>query len=239
MKSRSTKRYQPTHFFLALGALALTAFLSACAVTQAAKPELTKGRCAYLAPDVCSMLTPGTGEEQAALRYIAPNVQWSQYTKVMVSPVTVWGGAKQDLSAEDSQRLANYMYTALVQEIRKKLPIVDEPGPGVIKVQMAFTSAETATPVLRTVSMVIPQARALSTLKYLATDSYPFVGGAQGEMEITDSKTGDVLAAAVDRRIGGGSIKTAAQWQWGDVENVMDQWATMTANRVANLRAGK
>lgn len=238
MNSHSTKQHQRMHFCLALGGLALAALLSACATTQAAKPELTQGRpCAYLAPDVCSKLVPGTGD-QAAMRYIAPNVEWSQYTKVMVSPVTVWGGAKQDLSAEDAQRLANYFYQALVQHIGTKFQIVDEPGPGVLKVQTAFTSAEAATPVLRTVSMAIPQARALSTLKYLATDSYPFVGSAQGELEVTDSKTAQVLAAAVDRRIGGGSLKTAAQWQWGDVENVMDQWASTTVTRLSNLRAG-
>jgi uncharacterized protein DUF3313 len=203
------------------------------------KPELMQGRrCAYLAPDVCSKLTPGTGDE-VALRYVAPNVPWSQYTKVMVSPVTVWSGAKRKISAEDAQRLANYFYQALVQQIGTKFTIVDEPGPGVLKVQAAFTDAEAAVPVLRTVSMVIPQARALATLKYIATDSYPFVGAAQGELEVTDSRTGEVLAAAVDRRIGGGSLQTAAQWQWGDAQNVMDHWAQLAATRLANLRSGQ
>jgi hypothetical protein len=232
-------RHRSTRIRVTLGALALATLLPACTTTQAAKPELAQGhRCAYLAPDVCSKLVPGTGD-QAALRYISPNVEWSQYAKAMVSPVTVWGGAKRDLSAEDAQRFANYLYQALIKQIGTKMTIVDEPGPGVLKVQAAITSSEAAVPVLRTVSMVIPQARTLATLKYIATDSYPFVGSAQGELEVTDSRTGEVLAAAVDRRIGGGSLATAAQWQWGDVENVMDQWASMTATRLADLRSGK
>jgi hypothetical protein len=221
-----------------VAALALSTLLSACTTTQGVKPDLVHGRrCAYLAPDVCSKLEPVPGKE--TLRYIAPHVDWSQYKKVMISPITVWSGAKRNLTAEESQWLANYMYQSLVQQVGKVEKIVDEPGPGVLKIQGAFTQVDAAVPVLRTVSMVIPQARALATLKYIATDSYPFVGAAQGELEITDSRTGEVLAAAVDRRIGGGDLSTAAQWQWGDVQNVMDHWASQVANRLVALRQGK
>ena len=76
-----------------------------------------------------------------------------------------------------------------------------------LRAQFAIMDASAATPVLRTISMVIPQARALVTLKYLTTGTYAFVGGLQGEILATDSVTGTVLAAAVDRRVGGGSIE--------------------------------
>lgn len=239
MNSHSRKSHRRTGIHGAAGALALAAALSACTTTQAVKPEMTHGRCAYLAPDVCSKLTAGGVGQQMALRYIAPDIQWSQYSKVMVSPVTVWGGATRKAPAQDMQALSDYLYQALVQQIGTKFTIVDAPGPGVMKVQAAITDAEAAVPVLRTVSMVIPQARALATLKYLATDSYPFVGGAQGEFEVTDSKTGQVLGAALDRQIGGGSIQTAAQWQWGDAQNAMDHWASLAVTRLAALVAGK
>ena len=222
----------------AAAAFALLAALSGCATTQAAKVELPHGHCAYLAPDICSELTPGP-VGGASLRYIAPNVNWSQYTKVMISPVTVWGSVKREVSAADAQYLANYLYQALVQQIGAKFQLVDEPGPGVMKLQTALTNAEAAVPVLRTVSMLIPQARVLATLKYVATGSYPFVGSAQGEGEVTDSVTGQVLVAAIDRRIGGGSLQTAAQWQLGDAQNVMDNWAALLATRLADLHAGK
>jgi hypothetical protein len=51
--------------------------------------------------------------------------------------------------------------------------------------------------------------------------------------------TGQVLGAAVDRRVGGGAISTAAQWQWGDAENAMDHWAELTATRIQELQTGK
>ena len=95
-----------------------------------------------------------------------------------------------------------------------------------------------ATPVLRTVSMVIPQARALATLKYVATGTYAFVGSAQAEGKVVDSVTGQVLAAGVDKRVGGGSIKTAAQWQLGDAENAMTAWSKQLADRLSSWTSG-
>lgn len=217
---------------------ALAVAIAGCSATLKEKPKLEAGGCALIPPNICAQLTPGT-KDQAGLRYVAPDVPWSQYTKVMISPVTVWGGATPKLSGAEQQALANYMHNALVKAFAAKFPIVDEPGPGVVRIQAAISDAEAATPVLRSVSMAVPQARVLSALKYAATGTYPFVGSAQGEVLGTDAVTGKVLAAGVDRRVGGGSVATAAQWEWGDAENAMDKWAEMTVTRFENLRAGK
>jgi len=217
--------------------VALGTMVTGCSVTQKA-PVANPGTCAMIPPSTCAYLAPGTSE-QAGLRYVNPNVQWSQYTKIMINPVTFWGPEASEMSAADQQALTNYYYSALLQEIGAKFPIVDEPGPGVIRLQAAIVDASGATPVLRSVSMIVPQARVLGALKYLATDTYPFVGGAQTEMLATDSVTGTVLAAAVDHRVGGGAVRTAAQWQWGDAENAMDHWAEMVANRLAQIQSGQ
>jgi uncharacterized protein DUF3313 len=125
----------------------------------------------------------------------------------------------------------------LVNAFQSKFQVLDAPGPGVLQIQVAVTNAEAATPVLRTVSMAVPQARVLATLKYAATGTYPFVGSAQGELEARDALDGRVLAAAIDRRVGGGSITTATQWQWGDAEKAMDQWAQISVNRLIVLQS--
>src|SRR5207245_3511031 len=129
--------------------------------------------------------------------------------------------------------LVNFLYTALDQELAKQFQVVDQDGPDVMKLQVAVTDLAAATPGLRTMTMLIPQARLLSTLKRGATGSYPFVGGAQAEFKVTDSVTGQVLVAGVDRRIGGGNISTAAQWEWGDAENVMKDWAKLAVERLS------
>jgi len=173
-----------------------------------------------------------------SLRYANPSVQWTQYNKVLLEPVSFWGDDKTKISAADQQMLTNFLHQQLYDQLGQKYQMVSEPGPGVMRLQVAIVDAEAATPVLRTVSMVVPQARALSTLKYLATGTYPFIGGAEAEAKMTDSQTGQLMGEWVDKRVGGGSIKTAAQWEWGDVENVMKEWATQAATRLSSWTSG-
>src|SRR5207249_11908325 len=129
----------------------------------------------------------------------------------MIQPVTFWGDENSKVSAEDQQRLVNFLYTALDQELAKQFQVVDQDGPDVMKLQVAVTDLAAATPGLRTMTMLIPQARLLSTLKRGATGTYPFVGGAQAEFKVTDSVTGQVPVAGGDRRIGRGNAPTAAR----------------------------
>jgi hypothetical protein len=57
-------------------------------------------------------------------------------------------------------------------------------------------------------------------------------------VKITDSVTGQVLAAAVSKRVGGGSAKAAEQWQWGDAENALTYWSTQIATRLSGWTSG-
>jgi len=50
--------------------------------------------------------------------------------------------------------------------------------------------------------------------------------------------TGQVLAAAVSKRVGGGSPKAAAQWELGDAENALTYWAQMTTTRLSSWTSG-
>ena len=210
--------------------------LAACGTTEQAKIEQKDLKCAFLGP-ACSQLKPGA-EGQVALRYVDPAVTWTRYKKVMLQPVTFWGAEGSKVSTEDQQRMVNFLYTALDKELTKHFEIVEQEGPDVMKLQVALTDVATATPGLRTITMAVPQARLLSTMKRGATGSYPFVGGAQAEFKITDATSGAILAAGVDRRIGSGSIETAAQWQWGDAENVMTAWAKLAAERLSGWSKG-
>jgi hypothetical protein len=58
----------------------------------------------------------------------------------------------------------------------------------------------------------------------------------QAEAELTDSVTGERLAASVDKREGGMALSTAVQWKWGDAENVMDYWAQKLVTRLKELK---
>ncbi|MGZ8152543.1 MAG: DUF3313 domain-containing protein, partial [Methylovulum sp.] len=178
--------------------------LSACTTTEKVAIDQSSVNCALFG-DICGKLVPG-GKDQFALRYANPAVQWTSYSKILIEPVTFWGGNTTAVPTSDQQMLVNYFSQQLKARIGEKMQIVDQPGPGVMKLTVAMTDAEAATPGLRSISMIVPQAHMLSNIKYRATGTFPFVGAAQVEAKITDSVSGEVLGAAVDRRIGGGNM---------------------------------
>ncbi len=165
-------------------------------------------------------------------------MQWTNYNKILIEPVTFWGGDSTPVSATDQHMLVNYFSQQLHQQFGKKFQIADQAGPGVMKLTVAMTDAETATPVLRSISMIVPQAHVLSNLKYLATGTFPFVGDAQMEGKVTDSMSGNLLVAVADKRVGGGSPLTGFQWQWGDAENIIDKWCERAAERLSSWTTG-
>jgi hypothetical protein len=216
----------------------LVVAISGCAVTQQVQPKADTGVATSGFLGDYSQLQPG-GKDQALLVYINPNARWSQYNAVMIDPITLGLGTDTTVSDADQQTLSSYYYHALEQDLtQQNYTIVDKPGPGVLRLRVALTDASKATPGLRTVSVIVPQARLLGLVKNLSTGTYAFVGSAQSEGEILDSVTGQRLAAAVDHRSGGLSVKNAAVWKWGDAENAMDFWAHRLAQRLADMRDG-
>jgi len=194
----------------------------------------------FLGKDYSLLQPAGEGsDQQAQLRYIASNVQWSSYNKVMVIPITFWADDDSKVSTQDQEILCNYAYVTLVQYLSKNFEIAYGPGPGVLRLSAALTDATSATPVLRSVSVVVPQARVLNMLKYAATGTYAFVGSATAAAKLTDSQTGQLLAAWADQRFGGLSVKNVTVWQEGDAENAMNYWANALDKKLVSLGAGK
>jgi hypothetical protein len=211
--------------------------LAACSVTsQESMSDIEKAPQTGFLSDY-SLLHPGK-EGQARLVYINPNANWNAYTGIYIEPVVFISDGSAPVDAKDQQVLSSYYYNTLKTHLSGVLPIVNQPGPQILVVRAALTNVTTATPGLRSVSVVIPQARLINAAQSVATDSYAFVGSARGELEIKDGGTGQVLAEGVDGRSGGMSIKNAGVWKWGDAENAMDHWAEQAAKRLNGLRSG-
>jgi Protein of unknown function (DUF3313) len=248
MKTERSLRVRelPMSFGTLAGVILLTCVLSACSATSqgqvALQQETPAGQAAptgaaqFLGSDA-SLLQPGA-EGQAAYVYINPNVQWSNYKKVLLKPVEFWDTADSSVSPDDQKMLTSYFYNSLQKNLQQNFTLVDQPGPGVITVAIAIINAEGATPGLRSVSLVIPQARILNYAQSLATGHAAFAGSAEAAFKATDSTTGQLLAESVDRRIGGMAVSGAAQIQWGDAEAAMDYWSQKITQRAVALGAG-
>lgn len=231
---------------LSIGALGALALLAGCSTTVESQPAAVEAvnSGGPLPPDITGFLGADASKLQpgpkggAALVYINHDVQWSNYNSILLEPVQFWASADSKVSTEDQQVLTTYFYNSLKTNLSQSFTLVDKPGPGVIRLQIALMDATTAVPGLRTISVVVPQARVLNLAQSLATDSYAFVGSAEAEMKATDSVNGTLLAEAVDKRAGGMGLKSAASFRWGDAQNAMDYWSQLIAKRFGDLRSG-
>ena len=221
-------------------AVGLTAVMillvTGCSTTQQVTVTDEPGICAFLG-EVCHELQPGA-QGEAGLRWVNPKSDPTQYNQVIVEVVGFFGTDVSKVSPADQERLTALFQQSLTDALATRYRVVDQPTPGTVQLQVVILDAEAATPGLRSVSMVIPQARLLGTGYYAASGKYPFVGSGQAAFKATDAVAGQVLGAGVDRRVGGGALQTAAQWQWGDAENAIKAWSQQLADGMYAYTSG-
>jgi hypothetical protein len=215
-------------------AMIVSLCLFGCATTQQARSVKPTGFLGNY-----SQLKAGEGD-QALRRYVAPNVQWRRYTKIMLQPVQIYAGRSSDLSKaspQERQALANYFTAALREQLQKDYGLVTRPGPDVMTIRAAITDADESEVLLDTVTTIMPIGLALSTMKRVVGGSDSFVGDAQAEMELVDSTTGQRLAAAVDKRIGTKALRSKFG-TWNHAKECFDYWAEQLRERLAEGRKG-
>jgi len=207
--------------------------LQGCAGTQQRRDVV---KTSFLSASEQSMLTEGKDNE-ALLRYINPDADWRSYDKVMIDSVTVWKDKEtQDVAPEDLRMLTDFLYGQLHDALSLDYTMVTTPGPGVMRMAVAITEAEASSPVLDTVTSIIPQTRILTGVKGLVVGGKPgFVGTAGLEAKVTDSQSGKILALAVDRR-GGTKNLSGMTNEWNDVEEAYTYWAGLVRYRLCMNR---
>jgi hypothetical protein len=214
-----------------IGLLALALLVVGCATTRQARSVKERG---FLGD--YSQLVKGKGD-QAGLVYINESASFSNYDAVMIDSVTLWKSkATSKVSAKDQQRLTDSLYKALHEQLSADYRMADRPGPGVLRIRAAITEAVGANVVGNAVTSIVPQLRVLTTVGGLAADSAMMAGSAAIEAEVTDSLSGERLAAAVDKRLGTKTLR-GAFGKWTNVDNAFEYWAERLRTRLAELRA--
>ena len=130
-----------------------------------------------------------------------------KYSRVIIEPVTLWTNTKDSplasLDTKDQEMLATQAWGVLHDVIIKGgFEITDKPGPGVMRVKGAVTEATEANVLIADVMAVAPYAWEAATIWGIGTGKWPFLGELAGELEISDSVTGERLFAGVDKVVG-------------------------------------
>jgi hypothetical protein len=173
-----------------------------------------------------SMLRPGKEGEATLIyrKYEDDHDKWRSYTQILLDPVQIWKGKNTELNKEDAEYLAKIAWSRLDEELRKDYKMTSDPGVGVLRIQVAITEAGANMPVVDLITTLYPGTRLISEGKRWAAGTESFVGTVSVEGKVTDSQTGELLGAAVDRR-GGGKYVTKGFHKWTDVEEAFSYWA--------------
>jgi len=187
-----------------------------------------------------SKIQPEGGDSKAFL-YHNPAMDKARYKKLMIDPIRIWtkdnGWPKEGDSARDE--LVEYFHQAILKAVSDSYPVVDKPGPDVLRLRVAVTDLEPNDPGVSLLTLVIPflwLGEASAGVAQGDVGSTPFVGQATVEMEVLDSRTNTQMAAYIERHVGkkyswDGGISTGlsnymkAFSPWAYTEEAFDRWA--------------
>ena len=215
-----------------IGLVVLLALGAGCAKIKRARSVEHAG---FVPQKLYAKMTPGE-EGQVSQRWVKEGVNWASYDKIMLDPIQLWRGVgMEDVPSEDVQTLADNFYNLLYVSLSKDYEMVTKPQAGALRLQIALTRAEQSVVGLDTVSTLHPGSLAISGIKEYITEKPAFVGEAMVEAMVKDAKTRRLLAAGVDRRVGGKALDKEIS-SWNDVTNAMEWWSEMLRYRLCQVR---
>jgi hypothetical protein len=213
--------------------LATGLILGGCAQTKQARSVEESG---YLGSDIYQKLQDGK-EGQALKVYRNEQVDIASYRNVIIDNVYIQ--KPDNASPEDIallQTLANNFHAYLTQELKKQYTVVPVPDPSTIRFQAGLFNPEKKNVVMNTISSIVPIGAAVSVIKDASVGKPLNTGAISVEMKITDATTGQLIAAAVDKRVGqkySGDFKS-----WGDADAAMEYWAKLIGYRACQAKKG-
>jgi Protein of unknown function (DUF3313) len=212
--------------YRALGAVLL--LLLACSCGTRPRPRPSEDMSGFL--DDYSLLREG-GPGDVALVYRNPKADWTEYHAVLLEPVTLWRSGRGSLDPvpeDDLLRLIGAFENALRRRLGEGFRLVDEPGPGVMRIRLAITEARASDPILdvlraRSAPMAPPPDGPIDP------ELRRFIEAAAIEGEIRDARTNELLAAGVDRRRREGAFPIDT---WVAIDRALDFWADRLCTRL-------
>jgi hypothetical protein len=168
--------------------------------------------CSILAPAAMAAKGPASISSSSQLApddrpdswtYRNPTASIAKYQRFMIVPTAVYADPAAQWGATTPQQKQAYaaaMTDALRNAMSNGYAIVDKPGKDVATMQLTLLGVKTTTKVVATASRLTPFGLALNGVKSLAGKEGSFSGSVQAAFELKDSRTGELLFAAIRRR---------------------------------------
>lgn len=231
--------------FLIMGPI-LFLLLAGCASTNGKATEGEGQKFTGFLSDY-SQLKP-EAENSKALKYVNPQADLKKYNKIQLEKIIVWLKEDADYKGIDPdafKAMTDYFREALVRELGTEYPVVNEPGPDVLRVRLAITDLVPTKTAVTVLVLVTPYATVADLASGAASKggagSAPYLGRAGIEAEGIDSETLQPVFSYVDERYGkkydaenpGSYFK--AYTEWGYVQQAFDFWAKKFRTRLDEI----
>lgn len=157
------------------------------------------------------------------------NFKLEDYDRALVPQIKLYVSEASGITPEDAGRLSSMFRDQVTKRLQEVgWEIAKQPGKRTLTLSIALTELNAANPYLNGVTAVTPYLSVGIKALAITADVHVFVGEVSAEMQIVDSSSGEILAEAIDRRVGSQSILNVGS-TWGDVEDAMEVWAERIA----------
>lgn len=169
------------------------------------------------------------------LSYVKPGLSLANYHSLWVEPPVIYLSKEslKKLKREDIERVVGFAYEGGRSAMGGTVKIVQQPGPGVMRIRWAITELQPASK-MNIVTGVVWQAQLAQVALSEGTDTHLFVGRISVEFEILDSLTGEVLMSGIDSRVGSNAIQNVGS-TWGDVQDAFKLWGERFLENLTDL----
>jgi hypothetical protein len=204
-----------------MAVVTMICFAFAVSVTSCASVQKNSG---FLG-DNYKKLEPGP-EGTIKMRWIKPGYDFTKYNKVMLDSVVFYFAPDSEdkgIDANVMKELTDSFNTELVNALKDKYTIVNEPGPDVIRWRIALTGIKQSRPVISGFTSVMPPSLAANAVTKVATGSWIGSGATGAESMVLDSMTNEVIGLGQDEQTAGFTERFS---KYGSANEAFKFWAT-------------
>jgi hypothetical protein len=183
---------------------------------------------AFMFATGCATVPPGSGflkdyselqtdpDDESLSWWEKEGVDWKRYKRLMIDPVVVYYHPKaknRQIEPNVLKELTDYFRTIVIEEVQDAYPVVEAPGPDVLRIRAAITDLVPANPFVNIITT--------------AGAGVPVdVGGASMEAMFLDSTTHELLGAVVDSKKGS-PLGIKGFTTWGHAKGAFKDWAKL------------
>ena len=174
-------------------------------------------------------------------KYFKEGANFGAYDKVILDHATFFFKEDADykgIHSDELTELAQNLHKAFLVTLARAYTFTDQPGPGTMRIRLAITDLVPGKPGTGVMTTVVPFGLAASFIKKAVTGSHIGMAQISGEAELVDSQTGEILAAAIDNKMGQKQKLGKSFTKWGQIEVIFNGWAENFSKRL-DKRSGR